>query len=195
MSRFPRPIRWAAAGLAAAVAVVAVVLAAGGGAKPSSPLPTRAAGATAQGATVGAPAPDFAAPDVVSGRTLRLADMRGRRTLLFFSEGASCQACLVQIRDLEPVLTRAGVRLVSVSTDPPDVLAQTARQYGIRTAMLSDATRRMSTDYGMLGKGGMGHPDTDGHAFVLLDRRGTIRWARAYAQMYVPPKEILRELP
>lgn len=196
MNRLPKRIRWVAAALAGVALVVAAVALGGGGT--SSPLPRASAdgrsGAPAR-ATLDARAPDFSALDAVSGKMLRRDDLRGRKTLLFFSEGASCQACLVQIRDLEPALRRTGLQLVSVSTDPPDVLAQTAGEYGITTPMLSDEQRRMSSDYGMLGKGGMGHPDTNGHAFVLLDARGTIRWARAYAEMYVPPKQLLRELP
>lgn len=198
MNRVPRRVRRAAAGLiAAAVVAVAIAFGAGGGTS-SSPLPAASdvsKGFRTERAALNRPAPDFAALDVVSGKTLRRDDLSGRRTLMFFSEGASCQACLIQIRDLEPALRGSDLRLVSVSTDEPDVLAQTAREYGITTPMLSDATRRMSADYGMLGKGGMGHPDTDGHAFLLLDRQGTIRWARAYAEMYVPPKKLLKELP
>ena len=144
----------------------------------------------------GAVAPDFSALDVVSGRTITLGDLEGRKTLLFFSEGAACQACLVQIADLERDrgLRERDVDLVSVSTDSPDVLSAAARQYGITTPMLSDASREMSSDYGMLGRGGMGHPDTDGHAFMLLDRSGRIVWEREYGEMYVRPAELLAEL-
>jgi hypothetical protein len=61
--------------------------------------------------------------------------------------------------------------------------------------MLSDASTQMSSDYGMLGKGGMGHATVDGHAFVLLDAQGRIAWQQAYSQMYVPPADLLGDLP
>ena len=140
-------------------------------------------------------APDFAALDVVSGRTLRLRDLEGKPTLLFFSEGASCQACLVQIAELqkEKALQRRGIGLISVTIDKPDVLREVATQYGIRTPLLSDASTRMSADYGMLGHGGMGHPQTDGHAFALVEN-GRLLWHKAYAEMFVPTKKLLRDL-
>lgn len=189
-SHHPSPLeRWAlplvvAATLAALIAVVLLVRggdSAGGGGT----------------ATSGEMAPDFSALDVTSGRTVSLADLEGGKTLLFFSEGAMCQACMVQIADLQRDrgLRERGIDLVSVSTDSPDVLFAAARQYGVTTPMLSDASREMSTDYGMLGKGGMGHPDTDGHAFMLLDSSGRIVWERAYSEMYVRPKDLLEELP
>ena len=140
-------------------------------------------------------APDFAALDVVSGRTLRLRDLGTKPTLLFFSEGASCQACLVQIAELqkEKALEQRGIQLVSVTTDKPDVLREVAAQYGIKTPLLSDSSTRMSADYGMLGHGGMGHPQTDGHAFALV-KNGRLIWHKAYAEMFVPTQKLLSDL-
>jgi hypothetical protein len=51
----------------------------------------------------------------------------------------------------------------------------------------------MSTDYDMLGLGM--HSDMPGHSFVLVDRRGVIRWRHDYTTMYVPPNELLKEIP
>lgn len=148
------------------------------------------------GIGAGQPAPEFSAVDVVSGETFTRSDLEGSRTLLFFSEGAACQACMVQIADLQkdPGLRAEGVQLVSVSTDPPETLASVAARYGVSTPLLSDSSREMSRDYGMLGKGGMGHPDTDGHAFMLLDAEGRIAWEQAYSEMYVPPATLLDEM-
>ena len=177
-------------GGAVALAVVAglVVIAAGqsGGTAASE----KANATTAKGG-----APDFAALDVVTGRTLRLRDLGAKPTLLFFSEGASCQACLVQIAELqkEKALERRGIQLVSVTTDKPDVLREVAAQYGIKTPLLSDFSTRMSADYGMLGHGGMGHPQTDGHAFALV-KNGRLVWHKAYAEMFVPTKKLLSDL-
>ena len=174
--------------VAFALVALAVVIAAGqsGGRAPSQ----KAKAAIAAGG-----APDFAALDVVSNRTLRLRDLRGRPTLLFFSEGASCQACLVQIAELQnaKALKQRGIRLVSVTTDKPDVLREVASQYRITTPLLSDSSTRMSADYGMLGHGGMGHPQTDGHAFALL-KNGKVVWHKAYAEMFVPTKTLLSDL-
>ena len=187
-ARRGRILRIGAAMVAVALVAIAAVLAAGqsGG---------REAGKKAAAAAAAGTAPDFEALDVVSGRKMRLADVRSGPTLLFFSEGASCQACLVQIAELQDAkaLRERGIDLVSVTTDPPDVLREIARQYKITTPLLSDGSTRMSADYGMLGHGGMGHPQTDGHAFALV-KAGRIVWHKAYSEMFVPTRELLRDL-
>ena len=153
-------------------------------------------GSHANPVAMGTAAPDFKVADVVSGEQLTKADLAGKKTLLFFSEGASCQACLVQAADLQKseALTKAGISLVSVTTDPPEVLTQVAAEYGITTPLLADADRSMSLAYGQLGRGGMGHPEQDGHSFVLLDENGKVLWESAYSEMYVPTPKLLRDM-
>ena len=145
---------------------------------------------------IGKPAPSFRVHNAVSNRDLTLEGVRGHKTLLFFSEGASCQACLVQAADLQKSakLRRAGIRLVSISTDPKDVLHQVAGQYKLTTPLLADSNGAMSTAYGMIGKGGMGHPGADGHAFVLLDANGKVLWQQPYQSMYVPAKQLMHDM-
>lgn len=182
--------------IAATLVTLAVVL---GGEKAPSNDPMGSAHSSdthASGAVVGAPAPDFALTDVVSGRQVSLAGLKGKRTMLFFSEGVNCQACMVQAADLQKnsTLRSAGIRLVSVSTDQPGDLATAAKQYGIHSAMLADPTTQMSAAYGMLGHGGMGHPTQDGHAFILLGADGKVQWHRAYQEMYVKPQQLVRDM-
>ena len=153
---------------------------------------------TAAGAPVapGDTAPDFRARDVVGDRDVTLADLRDRKTLLFFSEGANCQACMVQAAELEKskAFGKTGIGLVSVTNDPPDVLEQVAAQYGITTPLLADDSRAMTSAYGQLGRGGMGHPETGGHSFVLLDQKGNVAWEQAYQEMYVPTPRLLDDM-
>lgn len=148
------------------------------------------------GATVGKQAPDFKLTNSVSGKPLSAASLRGHKTMLFFSEGINCQACMVQAADLQrnPTLRNAGIELVSVTTDSPEDLAQAAKQYGIKTPLLSDPTTRVSRAYGMLGHGGMGHSTQDGHAFMLLSANGKVLWHRAYQEMYVAPEQLLHDM-
>lgn len=182
-----RALRAAGAAVALLLLAVAVVVAAGQSAENGSGKARVVGGKSA--------APDFAALDVVSNRMMRLQDLDGKPTLLFFSEGASCQACLVQIAELESAkeLATRGVDLVSVTTDEPDVLRDVAQQYRIETPLLSDSSTRMSADYGMLGHGGMGHQDTDGHAFALV-KNGRVVWHKAYAEMFVPTKKLMNDM-
>ena len=142
----------------------------------------------------------FSERDVVNGSEISSQSLRGRRTLLFFSEGVMCQACFEQIRDIEEVgteLERRGIGLVSITPDSEDALREAVTQYGISTPMISDEDRDMSTAFDTLGQGM--HSDTPGHAFVLLDKTGKVVWQRdywlaPYRTMYVKPARLLADL-
>ena len=189
-----RLMRRSGYGVVAAIAVALVtvaVIGGGSGASPPAHEPT-----AADGASPGQKAPDFSLVDVVSGRRVGLRSLAGHKTLLFFSEGVSCQACMLQAAELQTseTLEKAGVRFVSITTDPPNDLRRAARQYGITGMLLADPTTGMSSAYGMLGHGGMGHPTQDGHAFMLLDAKGRVVWHQAYQEMYVKPSELLADM-
>jgi peroxiredoxin Q/BCP len=142
----------------------------------------------------------FAERDVVSGREISSQTLRGKKTLLFFSEGVMCQACFVQIRDIEEVgvqLEKKGIGLVSITPDSSEALKQAIDQYGISTPMIADDDRDMSTAFDTLGRGM--HSDTPGHAFVLVDETGKVVWQRdywldPYRTMYVEPARLLADL-
>lgn len=152
------------------------------------------------GLPAGSTVPTFSGKDVITGRSITSQSVYGHKTLLFFSEGVMCQACFQQIQGLEQVgneLEKRGIQLVSITNDPPSVLKQAIAGYGIKTPMISDENRDMSRAFNTLGKGM--HADTPGHAFVLIDR-GKVLWQRDYwlpphQTMYVPPKQLLRDIP
>lgn len=143
----------------------------------------------------------FAEQDVVTGAEISSRSLRGSRTLLFFSEGVMCQACFEQIRDIEEIgeeLRSRGIRLVSITPDSPRTLREAIDAYDIETPMISDEDRTMSSAFDTLGQGM--HADTPGHAFILLDKRGTVAWQRdywlePYGTMYVKPDTLLDDLP
>ena len=196
--RLMRRAGYGTVGLIAVVLVAFAVL--GGGNKGSGGAASAAdpmSGASASGGpAVGAIAPNFKLTDVVSGKQVTRTSLGGHKTLLFFSEGVGCQACMVQAADLQKdsTLAKAGVKLVSVTTDPADQLAQAASQYGIRTPLLADPTTSMSGAYGMLAHGGMQHAGQDGHAFMLLSSTGKVLWHEAYQEMYVKPSQLLSDM-
>jgi peroxiredoxin Q/BCP len=184
---------YGAVGLIAAVLVALAVGLNGNGRQ----APASAMSATGgSGPGVGASAPNFSLENVVSGKSVSLASLRGHKTLMFFSEGVGCQACLVQAADLQKdaTLRRAGIQLVSVTTDQPGDLAQAASQYGITTPLLADPSTQMSSAYGMLGHGGMEHPTQDGHAFLLVGADGKVLWHQAYQDMYVQPSQLVHDM-
>lgn len=178
-------------GVVGAVAAALIAFAVFGGGSAGPP----ATGAET-GPEVGQKAPEFELTDVVSGKSVSSESLGGKRTMLFFSEGVNCQACMFQAADLEKagVLERDGIELVSVTNDQPADLAEAAGQYGISTPLLADPGTEMTARYGMLGHGGMGHPDVAGHAFMLVDEDGKVLWHRAYQEMYVKPAQLLSDM-
>jgi peroxiredoxin len=155
---------------------------------------------TGDGPAIGS-APQFNERNVVTGQTISSQTLRGQKTLLFFSEGVMCQACLQQISDIDQIgdeMAKRHIELISITPDTPADLKQAIDQYGITSPMIADEHGDMSTAFNMLGKGM--HADTPGHAFVLINRRGKVLWQRDYYQspyrtMYVKPAELLREIP
>ena len=156
--------------------------------------------AQGSGLSVGTPAPDFSERIVGSGATISSRTIAGQKTLLFFSEGVMCQACLEQIKGLERLqrqLDARGIKLVSVTPDSPAELAQAIRLYGISSPMIADDNRDMSRAFNVLGQGM--HGDTPGHAFVLVEG-GKVRFYRDYwlsptRTMFVQPERVLADLP
>jgi hypothetical protein len=73
-----------------------------------------------QGVTAGSAVPSFSGKDVISGRTVSSKSVYDQKTLLFFSEGVMCQACLEQISGIQQMgaeLGRRGIHLVSLTPD------------------------------------------------------------------------------
>lgn len=188
-------------GAAAAVAAVAVLFgvytaSTGDGGR-------AAAGSVAYdvGSPSSGPAPDLVLPTTDSG-TFDLAAYRGRSVLLYFQEGLMCQACWTQLKDLEAAqgdLQALGVdQLLTVTTDPVQLLARKVRDDGYTTRVASDADTAVSKRYGTLGLGMMG-ASMNGHSFVLVGPDGSITWRADYGgapdyTMYVPMKQLLADL-
>ena len=149
---------------------------------------------------VGASVPSFSERDLITGKAITSRSVSNKKTLLFFSEGVMCQACFEQIQGLQGVgaeLKGRGIRLVSITPDPPSDLRQAVAQYGITTPVISDADATMSRAFNTLGQGM--HATTPGHAFVLIGK-GKVLWYRdywlpPYRMMYVPPDRLLADIP
>ena len=151
---------------------------------------------------VGAAAPAFSLTDNV-GRQMALKDYRGKNVLLFFQEGLACQPCWEQIADLErdpQRLKAAGVdALVSITTDPADLIARKLKDMGLTTPVASDPDTAVSRKYGATQFVMAGHNSSDGHSFILVGPDGIIRWRADYGgppnyTMYVPLDRLFGDL-
>ena len=151
--------------------------------------------------SAGATAPTFTLASN-TGSQVSLGDFRGKSVLLYFQEGLSCQPCWDQIRDLEknqPALKAAGVdTVVSITTDPANLIGQKVTDEKLSTAVLSDPDMRASRAYNANQYGMMGDM-RDGHSFVLVGPDGTIRWRADYGgapdyTMFLPTQKMLADL-
>jgi len=137
-------------------------------------------------------APDFTLTDT-SGVQVSLAGLRGKNVLLYFSEGAGCQACLVQMAQIEndPAFAAAGLTVLPIVMNTRDQITADMAANDVRTPfLLDDGT--VSKAYGTLGKGM--HADLPGHSFVLIDKAGNQRWYGEYPSMWLATSELLKEV-
>ena len=137
-------------------------------------------------------APDFTLTDT-SGTKVSLADLRGKNVLLYFSEGAGCQACLVQMAQIEkdPNIAAAGLTVLPIVMNSKEEVTADMTANGVRTPfLLDDGT--VSTAYGTIGKGM--HAGLPGHSFVLIDKAGNQRWYGEYPSMWLSTADLLKEV-
>ena len=137
-------------------------------------------------------APDFTLTDT-SGTQVSLAALRGKNVLIYFSEGAGCEACITQMGLIEkdPRFAAEGLTVLPIVMDPKDDITAAMATNGVRTPfLLDDGT--VSQAYGTLGKGM--HADLPGHSFVLIDKAGKQRWYGEYPSMFISPDDLLTEV-
>lgn len=138
------------------------------------------------------PAPDFTLTDT-SGARVHLTDLRGHDVLLYFSEGAGCQACLAQMAEIEKdsQVARSGLTVLPIVMNSREQIVRDMTANGVKTPFLLD-DGRVSKAYGTLGKGM--HGGLPGHSFVLIDRNGVQRWYGEYPSMWLSPADLLTQV-
>jgi peroxiredoxin Q/BCP len=194
-----RTIRWTA-GIVAAAAVTGALYAVFNSSSSSS---TGSGKVTYQVGSpgIGATAPGFALT-ASSGKKISLADYKGKTVLLYFQEGLTCQPCWDQMAGLEKDTAKvkaAGIdQILSVTSDPADLITRKTKDMKLSTPVLSDPDLAVSKKYDANSYGMMG-TSRDGHTFVLVGPDGTIKWRADYGgapkyTMYVAPDKLLTDL-
>jgi len=134
-------------------------------------------------------APDFTLTDT-SGGQVTLSDLRGQDVLIYFSEGAGCQSCLVQMAEIERSVefAKTGVKVLPIVMNTREQILADMAANGVRTPfLLDDGT--VSKSYGVLGKGM--HAGLPGHSFVFVDKSGRQRWYGEYPSMWLDTQQLL----
>ena len=102
----------------------------------------------------GDPAPDFSLT-TDTGETLRLADLAGKRVVLYAYPAAMTPGCTKQacdFRDSLSSLKAAGLEVIGISPDPPAKLAKFRDRDGLTFPLLSDPDKSVLTAYGAYGE-------------------------------------------
>lgn len=137
-------------------------------------------------------APAFTLP-TTAGTNVSLSDFKGRPVLLYFNEGAGCEACTMQMAKIEqdPAFQAYGITVLPIVMNSAEQIERDMQQFGVKTPyLLDDGT--VSKAYGTLGTGM--HENLPGHGFVLIDKDGIKRWYGNYPSMFVSPADLLNEV-
>jgi len=103
---------------------------------------------------VGDTAPEFSLPDA-DGNEVRLADLRGRRVIVYFYPAAATPGCTKQACDFRDTLasfTAEGYAVLGISPDKPAKLAKFRDNEGLTFPLLSDPERTTLEAYGAYGE-------------------------------------------
>ena len=129
----------------------------------------------------GDPAPGFTLPDA-DGKPVSLADLRGRRVIVYFYPAASTPGCTTEacdFRDNLSELNDAGVDVLGISPDAPAKLAKFRDAEGLTFPLLSDPDKQVLTAWGAYGEKQMYGKTVQGviRSTFLVDAEGRIEQA------------------
>jgi thioredoxin-dependent peroxiredoxin len=123
-------------------------------------------------------APDFSLP-TDDGRTVSLADFRGRRTIVYFYPAAMTPGCTTQACDFTDSLSSLqaqGYDVLGISPDSPAKLAKFRERDGLTITLLSDADRSVMNAYDAFGEKKLYGKTVEGvlRSTFVVDEEGTI---------------------
>jgi peroxiredoxin Q/BCP len=140
----------------------------------------------------GAAAPSFTLPDQ-HRETVRLADLRGRKVLVYFYPEADTPGCTTQscdLRDHRQELTGLDVQVIGISPDAPAEQLAFDRKYGLGFPLLADEDHSVAEAWGTWVE-----RERDGRTWMgilrssfLVDEGGRIEraWYRVKPEETVP---------
>jgi thioredoxin-dependent peroxiredoxin len=127
-------------------------------------------------------APAFTLPDA-DGAPVSLADLRGRKVVVYFYPAAMTPGCTKQacdFRDSLDSLGAAGYAVVGISPDKPEKLAKFRERDAVNFPLLSDVDRSVLQAYGAFGEKTMYGKKVTGviRSTFVIDEQGTVELAQ-----------------
>lgn len=103
----------------------------------------------------------------------KLSGLKGKWVVVYFypkddTPGCTIEACA--FRDNMPELTKLGIEVVGVSTQDADSHAKFREKYNLNFHLLPDPSKKIATDYDVLGNG-----DYAKRMTFLIDPKGVVR--------------------
>jgi thioredoxin-dependent peroxiredoxin len=148
---------------------------------------------------VGKEAPDFTLASY-DGKEISLKTQRGKKVVLFFTEGAMCYpSCWNQIDAFgkDNVFNNQDTITLSIMVDTENEWKKAVDkmpELGASTVLL-DVSRGVSREYGMLSLPSSMHKGQyPGHTYLILDKDGIIRYVMDDPQMAVRNDQLKAEL-
>jgi peroxiredoxin Q/BCP len=130
----------------------------------------------------GDPAPDFTLP-TDDGKTVSLADSRGRKTIVYFYPAAMTAGCTTQACDFTDSLSslRAhGYDVLGISPDSPAKLAKFRERDHLTITLLADPDKSVMKAYGAFGEKKLYGKTVEGviRSTFVVDEAGRIELAQ-----------------
>ena len=130
----------------------------------------------------GDPAPDFTLPDA-DGKETTLADLRGRKVIVYFYPTASTPGCTKQacdFRDSLASLQAAGYAVLGISPDSPAKQARFRDEEAVNFPLLCDPSRDVLEAYGAYGEKQLYGKQVIGviRSTFVIDEHGTVEQAQ-----------------
>ena len=149
---------------------------------------------------MGQAAPEFSL-ESYNGEKVTLSELKGKKVVLFFSEGAMCYpGCWDQVSAFAKSVKDFAVKnavVYTVIVDPKSDWEEAVdEQPSMRLAnVLLDTGAQVSSKYGSLTvESSMHRGQFPGHTYVVIDEEGVVRYLFDDEQMLVRNEELLVEL-
>jgi peroxiredoxin len=128
---------------------------------------------------VGDPAPAFEMPDVLTGNTVRSADLLGSPVLLYFARGTWCPTCrrwMDQMARRLPELEKRGVRVIAVVAQKAGSAGADLKNEPYPFPVLSDASRAVVKEYGVYVRANFESINIARPSTFVIDAKGVVRF-------------------
>ena len=148
---------------------------------------------------VGKKALDFTL-ESYNGEKITLSSLKGKTVVLFFSEGLMCYpACWNQIAAFgkDQRFKNENTLALTIVNDKKEEWKSAIDKMPelVSAAVLFDTSRSVSNAYGVLSlPSSMHRGQLPGHSYVIVDKSGTIRFAKDDAQMAVRNDSLISEI-